>query len=260
VIKTKKLLALLAFFAHAAHADQTLFASTNPNPVPEGRSFQVTVAGALMFNNGGPPPAPTVAVSGNSIIVALNRDCGFSTCPGPFIGSESFTVPGLPSGTYTLAVYQGSMPTSPPPAAYVPSVEYTFTVSPANYQGLWWKSPAGSESGWGMSIDHQGDVLFAVWFTYDASGNAQWFVIPRAEKTAASVYSGPIYKTKGPSFDSQQWNPASVSNSLVGTATLSFTDSVNGTFAYTINAGSASKAITREIFAAPVATCIAPNS
>ncbi|HET7260338.1 MAG TPA: S8 family peptidase, partial [Casimicrobiaceae bacterium] len=44
----------------------------------------------------------------------------------------------------------------------------------ANYQGLWWASPAGSESGWGLNVAHQGNVIFATWFTYDASGKALW--------------------------------------------------------------------------------------
>jgi hypothetical protein len=39
------------------------------------------------------------------------------------------------------------------------------SVPPVNYQGLWWKSPAGSESGWGINFAHQGDVIFATWFT-----------------------------------------------------------------------------------------------
>src|SRR6185312_17220634 len=28
-----------------------------------------------------------------------------------------------------------------------------------NYQGLWWASPAGSESGWGINFAHQGDII-----------------------------------------------------------------------------------------------------
>src|SRR5262249_40359129 len=36
----------------------------------------------------------------------------------------------------------------------------------ANYQGLWWSSPANSESGWGVNLAHQGDIIFASWFTY----------------------------------------------------------------------------------------------
>ena len=34
-----------------------------------------------------------------------------------------------------------------------------------NFGGLWWNSPAGSESGWGINFAHQGDQIFASWFT-----------------------------------------------------------------------------------------------
>src|SRR6185436_19047761 len=45
-----------------------------------------------------------------------------------------------------------------------------------NYQDMWWRSPAGSEPGWGVNIAHQGDVLFATWFTYAADGRGLWLV------------------------------------------------------------------------------------
>ena len=41
-----------------------------------------------------------------------------------------------------------------------------------NYQDLWWAAPAESESGWGINFTHQGDVIFATWFTYDFDGAA----------------------------------------------------------------------------------------
>ncbi|MHB8494372.1 MAG: hypothetical protein ACYDDG_07340, partial [Casimicrobiaceae bacterium] len=43
-----------------------------------------------------------------------------------------------------------------------------------NYQGLWWAAPAGSESGWGINFAHQGNIIFATWFTYDTTGKAWW--------------------------------------------------------------------------------------
>ncbi|MGE5090318.1 MAG: S8 family peptidase, partial [Candidatus Levyibacteriota bacterium] len=52
-----------------------------------------------------------------------------------------------------------------------------------NYEGLWWAAPAGSESGWGINFAHQGDVIFATWFTYDATGKA-WWLSMTALKTA----------------------------------------------------------------------------
>ena len=52
----------------------------------------------------------------------------------------------------------------------------------ANYQGLWWNPPA--ESGWGINFAHQGDIIFATWFTYDAAGKP-WWLIAELHKTAA---------------------------------------------------------------------------
>ena len=61
-----------------------------------------------------------------------------------------------------------------------------------NYQGLWYKFPAESESGWGINFAHQGDVIFATWFTYDVNGKAWWLTMT-ASKTAEGVYSGQLY-------------------------------------------------------------------
>src|SRR6266567_5634406 len=69
----------------------------------------------------------------------------------------------------------------------------------ANYDGLWWASPAGSESGWGVNFAHQGDIIFASWFTYDLAGKGLWLVMT-APKIAPGVYSGALYTTTGPAF------------------------------------------------------------
>jgi len=42
-----------------------------------------------------------------------------------------------------------------------------------NYEGLWWAS-GGVEAGWGINFAHQGDVIFATWFTYDTDGSGLW--------------------------------------------------------------------------------------
>src|SRR5260221_669503 len=93
-------------------------------------------------------------------------------------------------------------------------------LSSDTYQGLWWNSPAGSESGWGLNIAHQGDTLFATWFTYDASHRGLWLVMSSGQKTAPGTYTGPLYRTTGPRFDSAQWTGSSVVASPVGSATF----------------------------------------
>ncbi len=50
-----------------------------------------------------------------------------------------------------------------------------------NYQGLWWKP---DESGWGVNFAHQGDQVFATWYTYDTAGNAYWLSMLAPRTTA----------------------------------------------------------------------------
>ena len=147
---------------------------------------------------------------------------------------------------------------SVPAGAVVPEVVPEPVV---NYEGLWWKSPEGSESGWGINFAHQGNTLFATWFTHGADGKPLWLAMT-AERTAPGVYKGDLFTTTGPAFNAVPFNSAAVTETTVGTATLTFADARNATFAYTINlpslAASAvvqTKTITRQEFATPVPTC-----
>lgn len=136
----------------------------------------------------------------------------------------------------------GASTPPPPPAAF-------------NVEGLWWKSPAGSESGWGVNITHQGDILFATWFTYDTDGSGLWLVMPDGTKTGTNSYSGALYRTTGPSFDSATFDPTRVQATQIGTATFSFSDANNGTFTYSVNGVVQAKNITRQVFGTPAPTC-----
>jgi YVTN family beta-propeller protein len=128
-------------------------------------------------------------------------------------------------------------------------------VNTFNVQGLWWRSPAGSESGWGVNLTQQGEKLFATWFTYDAQGNGLWLVMSDGARTSANTYTGALYQTAGPAFNAVPFDPAKVTRAAVGTATFSFTDEFNGTFAYTVNGTSGSKAITRQVYDSRVPVC-----
>ena len=123
-----------------------------------------------------------------------------------------------------------------------------------NYQDLWWAAPAGSESGWGVNLTHQGDTIFASWFTYAHNGSPMWLVVT-APKTAPGTYGGTLYQTTGPPFNAVPFDPAKVVVTSVGTATFTFTDGNTGTFEYTVNGETQTKAITREIFTAPGTVC-----
>jgi YVTN family beta-propeller protein len=126
-----------------------------------------------------------------------------------------------------------------------------------NYQGLWWNSPAGSESGWGVNLTHQGDTLFATWFTYDTDGSGLWLVMSNGTKTGEATYSGTLSRHTGPWFHAVPWDPSVVTSNVVGNASFAFADADNGTFAYTVNGITRSKAITRYQFAGASTTCTA---
>ncbi|HYC38449.1 MAG TPA: hypothetical protein VEC19_18620 [Usitatibacter sp.] len=123
-----------------------------------------------------------------------------------------------------------------------------------NYQDLWWAT-AGSESGWGLNVTHQGDLLFVTWFTYGPDGRGMWIVGSALARTGNATYEGTLYRTVGPPFSAQPWDPARVGMAAAGHAKLAFRDDGNGTFDYTLDGITQSKGISRQVFAAPATVC-----
>jgi hypothetical protein len=183
------------------------------------------------------------------------------------IGTGTLTFTDAGNGTFSYTVDKGGTVTQAKAITrqqFGPLPACTFGAQAnlalaTNYQDIWWKSPAASESGWGINLNHQGDTIFATWFTYDHDGTPLWLVVT-ADKAAAGAYTGDLYQTTGPPFNSVPFSPASVVATKVGTATFTFTDGNNATFAYTVKLSSSpqvsqAKAITREVFTAPGTVC-----
>jgi lysyl endopeptidase len=119
-----------------------------------------------------------------------------------------------------------------------------------NYQDLWW-NPA--ESGWGINLTHQGDILFATLFTYLPSGRDGWFVGPGLLRQADGSFTGPLYATTGPAFDASPW--PGIAFSQVGTMTLRFANGERGTLAYDVQGTAVVKSIERQVFGAVTSAC-----
>jgi len=182
------------------------------------------------------PPFNAVPFSGT---VATNVGNGTFTFTSPTAGSFQYTVNGI---TQTKQISRFEF------AAGVPNCTAGGTSSGLNYQDIWWNSPAASESGWGLNVVHQGNMLFLTWFTYDATGKGQWLVMPNVPRTTGETFTGTMYRATGNPFNSTPWNKNSVVSTPVGTATVSFTDRANGTFSYTLDGISQVKSITRTVF------------
>jgi alpha-tubulin suppressor-like RCC1 family protein len=112
-----------------------------------------------------------------------------------------------------------------------------------DYTDLWWNP---NESGWGIAVSQQANVMFLTWFVYDAGGEPVWYVAS-ACAVSGNGCSGPLYRTTGPAFG-PSFDPTSVHVSTVGTVSLAFTDPNNGTLTYTVNGTSGTKSITRQMF------------
>ncbi len=124
----------------------------------------------------------------------------------------------------------------------------TFT----NYQDLWWNP---KESGWGISLTHQADTIFAAWFTYRADGKGQWLVGSNIAKTPLGDYTGRLYRTTGMPFNTVSGAAANLSAPDVGEISFSFRDGENAQMRYTVDGVSQTKFITRQNFATLVSAC-----
>jgi hypothetical protein len=116
------------------------------------------------------------------------------------------------------------------------------------------------ESGWGVNLNHQGDKIFATWFTYDLDGSPMWLVAT-ALRAGANTFVGDLYRTTGPAWSAPLFDPALIEKTTVGSLTLTFADGNHATFEYSVQlpgmaAPSAqAKAITREVFNPPGTAC-----
>ncbi len=110
------------------------------------------------------------------------------------------------------------------------------------------------ESGWGVNLQQQGNIVFATWFTYDANGRGQWLVMTDGESTGSMTWTGALYRTVGPALGTA-WDGNKVKLTPVGQATFAFSDASNGMFTATVDGMTISKPITRQVYQTPPTVC-----
>jgi len=119
-----------------------------------------------------------------------------------------------------------------------------------NLTGLW---AAPGEDGWGLSLAHQGEVLFPAWYTYDAAGRPIWFLVSGAVRQADSSYLGQIFRFTGRPF-SQINGTANDPGVASGSARFTALDNGDMRFDYTLDGVSQSKVV-RRLAAGKVPLC-----
>lgn len=98
-----------------------------------------------------------------------------------------------------------------------------------NYSDLWWGG--SSQNGWGLALTQQGEKLFAVWYTYDASGSPTWFVMPDSSPCTALSgcvagggpgFTGKAYSTRSSAWYGRTYDASQFVATEVGTMSLQF--------------------------------------
>ena len=142
-------------------------------------------------------------------------------------GSFVYNVNGV---AQTKAITRFDLGTGPQPICVYSATAPNF-ASATNFQDLWWV-PNGAESGWGLNLAHQGDSIYATWYTYGVDNQPLWMSALVTRQGAGKIYTGAMYQNSGPRFD--VYDTTKVVANPVGTATLSFADGNYATFAYTV--------------------------
>ena len=126
----------------------------------------------------------------------------------------------------------------------------SIAAAPGALSGLWWNP---NESGWGISFTQRRNIVFAAWYTYDASGNPKWYVasncgMPAGTTGTSGTCSGSLYEASGPTFFGTPFNPSLVHPLVAGSLRVNFQDANNASMTYTVAGQTRTVAITRQIF------------
>lgn len=155
------------------------------------------------------------------------------------VGSLSFSDIDLGRFDYTINGFSGGKNMS----RYVFATREAGAPAPP-YAGMWWGGPG--KDGWGVSIQQQGDTLFATWYTYGADGAVTWFYMPAGRRGTGNTYSGELFRTTGTRWIGQPFYDGSRTNTVrVGTMQLSFANADAATMTTTIDGATLVQPIVR---------------
>ena len=119
------------------------------------------------------------------------------------------------------------------------------TTYSTDYTDLWWGGT--SESGWGINLIQQGEVIFATMFVYASDNTAHWYsasaLLPVGGST--TLFSGDLTESRGPWLGGPTFDPNAVTRTTVGAMAVAFSGPNNAALSYSVNGVQVNKQITR---------------
>jgi hypothetical protein len=192
------------------------------------------------------PQQTTIQQDGGTIVVTV-RGMGGGCIPIGMESTQDISLGQLQAGSFSVVVRatDGTQLTSAQFRVTESQPNRSNPIPLVNYSDLWWNS---QESGWGINIAQRpSGRVFAAWYTYDEAGNTLWFTLQPGRWTSVTTYTGPIYRTTGPSY-AGPFDPSRVRVTQVGTGTFTFDGPASGTFSYTVGSVSSTRRIERLMF------------
>lgn len=151
-------------------------------------------------------------------------------------GNNEFGIAQLvEAGTYYVSVGHFE-PSATTPSGY--RVSAKFTNATDNHTALWWVGEG--ESGWGMNLNQQDNILFASMFNYEAAGlgtqnPGMWLVATARRIGEETNYTGDLLRVAGPGFNAQPFTPITAANSTrVGNLRIEFISPTLGNLTYDV--------------------------
>jgi hypothetical protein len=115
----------------------------------------------------------------------------------------------------------------------------------ASMTALWWNQ---SESGWGVTLTQQTDVVFVTIFTYDINGRPVWYVASNC-LVFGSGCEGALYEVTGGSAITEAWDDTNKLVKQVGDISFMYHPDDTGTMSFEINGMSGVKELTKQVWA-----------
>jgi hypothetical protein len=122
-----------------------------------------------------------------------------------------------------------------------------------DYTGLWYNA---SESGWGMNVIQQEQILFITLFVYGTGNTPTWYVASNVTLSSTTTagdrtYTGALYATTGTPFGVNPFAPSSVTVAQPGNITFVGKADGTATLQYNVGTTTVNKTLTRQTWAQP---------
>ncbi|MEP7155394.1 MAG: DUF1800 domain-containing protein [Betaproteobacteria bacterium] len=189
-----------------------------------------TCAGDLYTGTG----TPLAQITGSANLVAIKSGTGTITVTGTNRLSLAYTVGGVTQTKTNLEPQNFGTADQVPFCSLQSLTGAGARAALTNYTDHWWGGAAAS--GWGVQISHQGNQVFAGWYSYNPQGKASWLTLQGTQDpNNARRFTGSVYQVNpGIPFSTINGPVAQSSITTVGTFEFNFADGENGTFTYTL--------------------------